>query len=152
MKEIIEKINSRHMNAYLVKDRAAALKKALELIPNGSIVGFGGSVTLQEVGLFDNLDNSNLLDKTDVDFHYKCLVSDVYLSSANAITTDGKIVNVDGRSNRVAALSFGPKKVIIIVGKNKIVDRFLHLMNRPREYIQLHRYEFFIFIHNYISN
>ena len=122
MKELIEKINKRNMGAYLVKDKEEALKKAIELIPEGSTVGFGGSVTLKEIGIFDNLADCNLLNKEDNDFHYQCLTADIYLSSANAITEDGKIVNVDGRSNRVAAISFGPKKVIIIAGKNKIVE------------------------------
>lgn len=121
MEKIISALKSRNMNGYFVKSKEEALDKALSFIPDNSTVGFGGSVTLQEIGIFDNLENSNLLDKTDPEFHYKCLSADVYLSSTNALTEEGKIVNVDGRSNRVAALSFGPKKVIIIVGKNKIV-------------------------------
>ena len=132
MNELIQNIKSRKMNAYLVKDRKEALDKALELIPLGSTVGFGGSVTIQEVGIFDNLENCNLLDKTNEDFHYRCLTSDVYLSSANAIINDGRIVNVDGRSNRVAAISFGPKKVIIIIGKNKIVSDYNMALERVR--------------------
>ena len=120
MEKIIQALKSRNMNGYLVKDKEEALKKTLELIGDASIIGFGGSVTLQEIGIFDNLD-SKLLDKTDTEFHYKCLSADVFLSSTNALTEEGKIVNVDGRSNRVAAITFGPKKVIIITGKNKIV-------------------------------
>ncbi len=120
MEQLIKSLKSRNMNGYFVKDKEEALKKALELIEDAQLVGFGGSVTLQEIGIFDNL-GSKLLDKTDPEFHYKCLSADVFLSSTNALTEEGKIVNVDGRSNRVAALSFGPKKVIIIAGKNKIV-------------------------------
>ena len=121
MNNIVEKINSRNMNAYLVKDKDEALTKVINLVGDASTVGFGGSVTLKEIGVLDKLTNK-IIDKTDSKFHYKCLLADVFLSSTNALTEDGKIINVDGRSNRVAALSFGPKKVIIIVGKNKIVS------------------------------
>lgn len=120
MEKIIQSLKSRKMSGYFVSNKEEALKKVLELIGDASTVGFGGSVTLKEIGIFDNLGNK-LLDKTDPEFYYKCLSADIYLSSANALTEDGKIVNVDGRGNRVAALSFGPKKVIIIAGKNKLV-------------------------------
>ena len=120
MEKIIPYLKSRNMSGYFVSNKEEAKEKALELIGDAQSIGFGGSVTLQEIGIFDQLE-SKLLDKSEPEFHYRCLLSDVFLSSTNAITEDGKIVNVDGRSNRVAALSFGPKKVIIIAGKNKIV-------------------------------
>ena len=133
MEGLKKSIEQRKMHAYIVSDKAEALQKVKDLIFDNSIVGFGGSVTLQEIGIFNNLPNSHILDKTNKEFHYKCLHSDVYLTSANAVTIDGKIVNVDGRSNRVAAISFGPKKVIIVVGKNKIVDDLESALNRVRD-------------------
>ncbi len=118
--ELIRKLKSRNINVHRVRNRDEAIATIIEMIPSGSKIGYGGSVTLEEIGVFDKL-KDQLLDKGDKDFYHQCLLAEWYLSGANAITKDGKIVNVDGRSNRVAAISFGPKKVIIVAGKNKLV-------------------------------
>lgn len=127
---LISNLRKRNMNGYFVSNRDDAVEKALELIPKNSTIGFGGSVTLEQIGILDKLrTNANmiLLDRTilkdpnDISKLYlEMFSSDVFLSSSNAITMDGQLVNVDGRGNRVAMITFGPKKVIIIAGKNKI--------------------------------
>jgi YkgG family uncharacterized protein len=132
MKELIPALKSRNIEGYLVENKEQALDKALSLIPEGSTIGYGGSVTLGEIGIFDKLSGCTVFDKKDPEFHQKSLLSDVFLSSTNALTEEGKIVNVDGRSNRVAAITFGPKKVIIVVGKNKIVKNVDSALDRIR--------------------
>jgi hypothetical protein len=125
MQELIDGLKKRNMNGYFVSSKDEALNKALELIPENSSVGFGGSVTLEQIGILDVLrerkdvellDRTRLKDSKQLYQLYREMFScDVFLSSSNAITEKGQIVNVDGRGNRVAAITFGPKKVIIIV-------------------------------------
>ena len=108
---------------------AEAKELALRLIPQGASVGFGGSVTLRDMGLYEALQSAghavhwhwkNDEPKPDVFVH--AAGSDVYLTSANAITADGCLVNIDGTGNRVGAMIAGPKEVIVIAGRNKLVD------------------------------
>jgi hypothetical protein len=131
MQEIIKSLKERSINGYFVSNKDEALKEALALIPSGSKVGFGGSVTLEQIGILDILrkqNNIKLLDRTKVSQEEKVKLytdmfsADIFLSGSNALTKDGKIINVDGIGNRVAAITYGPRKVIIIVGKNKIVE------------------------------
>lgn len=128
---MIEDLRKRNVNGYMVSDIEEAREKVMNLINKGDSVGFGGSATLEETGILDILrirEDIDLLDRNKVDGEekeklYRDIFScDVYLSGTNAITKDGKLINVDGRGNRVAAITYGPKKVIIIVGKNKIVS------------------------------
>ena len=131
MEELIAKLRKRGITGYFVSNKGEAKKKALELIPPNSTIGFGGSVTLEETGILDDLKinpDMKLFDKSKCSspedlrqLYVSMLSSDVYLSGTNAITEKGQIVNVDGRGNRVSALIYGPKKVIIVAGKNKIV-------------------------------
>jgi len=128
---LIKNLKKRNMNGYYVSDRKQAVRKALELIPENSKVGFGGSVTLEQIGILDKLrtdDTIMLLDRTKLNdpeeirqLYLKMFSSDIFLSSSNAVTINGQLVNVDGRGNRVAMITFGPKKIIIIAGKNKLV-------------------------------
>ena len=143
MQELVDSLNKRNMDGYFVADRDEAVKKALELIPQNSSVGFGGSVTLEQIGILDVLrerKDIELLDRTKLndpkqlhELYRKIFSCDVFLSSSNAITEKGQIVNVDGRGNRVAAITFGPKKVIIIVGKNKITSDLDAAVERIRK-------------------
>lgn len=143
MQELINGLNKRNIEGYFVSNKDEALKKALELIPENSSVGFGGSVTLEQMGILDVLrerKDIELLDRTLVkdskqlyELYARMFSCDVFLSSANAITEKGQIVNVDGRGNRVAAITFGPKKVIIIVGKNKITGDLDAAVERIRK-------------------
>jgi L-lactate utilization protein LutB len=105
--------------------------KVRELLKPGDVIGTGGSVTLDETGVMDLLRSGdyNFLDRyeeglTSEDIrkiYVDCFNADVYLASANAVTMNGELYNVDGRSNRVAAICYGPKSVIIVAGVNKIV-------------------------------
>lgn len=143
MKEVITALEKRNMNGYFVAGKEEALNKALELIPSGSSVGFGGSVTLEQVGILDKLrqrQDITLLDRTKIkdpeekhQLYLKMLTCDIFLSSANAITESGKIINVDGIGNRVGAITFGPKKVIIIAGKNKITKDYNSAIERIKK-------------------
>jgi len=109
-----------------------ALKKALCMISKEAKVGISGTVTIREIGLVDALEKQG--NSIYTDWHHGLEVeeklrirragmnSDVYLTSSNAITLNGQLVNIDGTGNRVSAMIFGPKKIIIIAGANKIVD------------------------------
>ena len=102
---------------------------ALRMIPEGASVGFGGSVTLRDMGLYDEVKKTGRLphwhwknDEPKPEVFALAASSDVYLTSTNAITADGCLVNIDGTGNRVGAMIAGPKEVIVIAGANKLVD------------------------------
>lgn len=126
----IDNLKKRRFNVIFAESKEAAKKMIIELIPKNSTIGFGGSITLEEIGILDYYRNSidyDLLDRTATispdeksRIAHECLDADFFLSGANGITEDGKIVNIDYRGNRVAAILFGPDKVIIVAGKNKI--------------------------------
>ena len=115
----------------LASDKNEALKEALQLIPEKAEVGIGGSVTVRELDLVSELSKrgNNVLEtwskkvtpEEDMAIRKGHLTCDVFITSSNAITEDGKLVNIDGMGNRVASMIFGPKKVIVIAGINKIV-------------------------------
>lgn len=108
-----------------------AINKVLELIPVNAKVGVGGSVTIRELGLVDALTRRgnrvvhhwlpDIPIRDRLPFMIEAHNSDVFLCSSNAVTEDGKLVNVDSIGNRVASMIFGPEKVIVIAGKNKMV-------------------------------
>jgi L-lactate utilization protein LutC len=140
MQKPIDALKRRNITGYFVSNRDEALNKAIELIPENSSVGFGGSVTLEQIGILDVLrkrKDIELLDRTQLkdskqlyELYIKMFSCDVFLSSSNAITEEGQIANVDGRGNRVAMITFGPKKVVIIVGKNKITKNLEAAIDR----------------------
>jgi hypothetical protein len=143
MQELIDALKRRNINGYFVPNKEGALNKAIELIPENSSVGFGGSVTLEQIGILDVLrkrKDIELLDRTQLkdskqlyELYVKMFSCDVFLSSSNAITEEGQIANVDGRGNRVAMITFGPRKVIIIIGKNKITKNLDAAIHRIKE-------------------
>lgn len=127
---IIKNMEKRQIEGYYCPDKESALKKALELIPKGSSIGFGGSVTLSETGLMDAIQNGNYkvinreLAKTAEEqrkIYGEICCSDFFLMGTNAITLDGELINIDGRGNRVAFLCYGPENVLILAGMNKVV-------------------------------
>ena len=137
--KVIEGLKSRNMTGYYAKDKDEANRIALELIPKGSSITMGGCMSAHETGLFDIVKGSgdyNFIDRyEEEDFEAamrKAYNADVYLASANAITEDGVMVNIDGNSNRVSAIAYGPKKVIFIVGMNKVCDDVDGAMKRAR--------------------
>lgn len=123
---VIKGLKSRNMSGYYASSREEALRIALELIPEGSSVTMGGAMSAHEIGLVDALKNGNyhFIDRDAYEDKRAAMLAaydaDVFLSSANAITSDGVMVNIDGNSNRVSAIAQGPKKVIFIVGMNKV--------------------------------
>jgi L-lactate utilization protein LutC len=127
--EKIELVNAnllkRGFKSCIVANAEQAKQKALSIIGKGS-VGFGGSVTINEIGLYDALiANGNEVFwhwKGGSDMRKKAMFANYYVCSANALTEDGCPVLIDGSGNRVAALSFGPDNAVLIIGKNKIVD------------------------------
>lgn len=138
---IIKALESRNHEAYYADSAEAALAKALELIPEGSSIGWGGSMTTEAIGLNNAIKNGNYkaLDRdavTDMDERNAIMrshnVADYFLTSCNAMSEDGVMVNIDGVGNRVACLAYGPAYVIMVVGMNKIVKTFDDAMSRAK--------------------
>jgi hypothetical protein len=134
----IKNFEKRHLNAQYVSTGPEAVSKILELIPKGAIVGAADSETLEQIGVFPalrqrgknkiirpllrNADGHLVKGHESIDkMMRKVLLADVFICGTNAITLDGKVVNIDGGGNRVAPMIFGPEKVIVVVGANKIV-------------------------------
>lgn len=124
-KPILEK---KGFEVYIAEDEKQVLEHVERLIPTGSTVSSGGSVTLVETGVLDLLRSGkyNFLDRYNAPnrraIELEAFKADYYLCSANAITMDGELVFMDGGGNRVAAVTYGPKNVIVIVSANKIVE------------------------------
>ena len=136
-KNVIKGLESRNMSGYYAADREEAVKKALELIPEGSSVAMGGCTTAHEIGLINvleegNYDYINRAKMTPRESLMAAYDADVFLSSANAITSDGIMVNIDGNSNRVSCIAQGPRKVVFIVGMNKVCSDLDSAMKRAR--------------------
>lgn len=138
---IIKGLKSRNMEGYYAETREEALSKALELMPAGSSIGWGGSMSIQEIGLKDAVCSGDYktynrdvckdpAQKRQVEL--ATYDSDFYITSTNAITEDGVMVNIDGNANRVSAIAYGPKNVIMIVGMNKTVKSVDDALSRAR--------------------
>ena len=136
--KVIKGLESRNMSGYYASDREEAKKIALSLIPEGSLVTMGGGQSVWDIGLPQALKegNYNFLDRNLVEDKRAAMLAaydaDVFLASANAITEDGVMVNIDGNANRVSALAFGPKKLVLIVGMNKVCPDVDAAMKRAR--------------------
>ena len=136
--KVIKGLVSRNMSGYYAEDRETALQKALELIPEGSSVTMGGGVSVAEIGLVKALKEGsyNFIDRADFEdkraAYLMAYDADVFLASCNAITEDGVLVNIDGNANRVSAIAHGPKKVVMIVGMNKVCSDVDGAMKRAR--------------------
>ena len=136
--KVIKGLESRNMCGYYAASKEEALKIALDLIPEGSSVTMGGCMSAHEIGLVDAVKNGNytFIDRNAYDDPRQALLdgyaADVFLSSANAITNDGVLVNIDGNANRVSYIAQGPKKVVMIVGLNKVCDDVDGAMKRAR--------------------
>ncbi len=136
----VKNLKARFFDAYYCENGEEALKTALSLIKEGETVTWGGTVTVSEIGLAEKIQNGNynFLDRTHitpenkVDFYRKALCSDTYIMSANAISSTGELVNIDGHGNRVAALCYGPTQIIVIVGINKVTPDLESAIKRAR--------------------
>lgn len=134
---VIKGLKSRNMSGYYAADKEEAVKLAMELIPEGSSIAMGGCMSAQEIGLIQVLEdgNYNYIDRAKLAPREGLLAAcdaDIFLSSANAITNDGIMVNIDGNANRVSCIAQGPKKVVFIVGMNKVCSDLDEAMKRAR--------------------
>jgi len=139
----VESLKNRGYEAYYHPSREPARAGILESIPLDATIGFGGSMTLMEIGVLEALEaRGNVLitgineplgpERTES--RRRAMLSDVFLTGINALTTDGLIVNLDNSGNRVASMVFGPKRVIMVTGVNKIVDSLEHAVARVRNH------------------
>lgn len=134
---VIKGLQSRNMSGYYAKNKEEALKTALELIPKGSSISMGGCMSAQEIGLVSALKESDyhFIDRSKMEPREALLAAydaDIFLASANAMTDDGILVNIDGNANRVSCIAQGPKKLIFIVSMNKICSDLDSAMKRAR--------------------
>lgn len=141
-KNIIKNLEKRHMKGYYCHSPQEVLSLLSTLIPSGTSVSWGGTMTLKELGVVTSLKSRNditILDRSlaksqeEIDTIYRQVFSsDTYLMSSNAITIDGQLLNIDGTGNRVAALIFGPKQVVVIAGMNKVCRNLEEAMSRVK--------------------
>jgi L-lactate utilization protein LutB len=135
---IIKSLKTRNMDGYYAHDKEEALKIALELIPEGSNVTMGGGMSAHEIGLVKALMEGNykFIDRNQYADKREAMLlaydADVFLSGTNAMTEDGVLVNIDGNANRVSAIAQGPRKVVFIVGMNKVCKDVDGAMKRAR--------------------
>ena len=138
---IIKNMAKRNMEGYYCATSAEAVEKALSLIPEGSSVTWGGSMSIIECGLMDAVKTGKYeiidrdLAKTPQEvreMYAKQVMADYYLMSTNALTMNGELVNIDGRANRVSCLCWGPQNVIIIAGMNKVATDVEDAIKRAR--------------------
>lgn len=131
IKELMKVLKARGFNPIYAENAEDAKNKAMELIPEGSTIAVGGSVTLMETGILDEIrsdkykfiDRYNAVDYEDMlDKYRQGYYADFLVSSTNAVTMEGQLVNIDCTGNRTSQIVFGPKKVIIVAGVNKIVE------------------------------
>ena len=136
--KVIKGLESRNMKGFYAHSKGEALQIALGLIPDGSSVTMGGSVSAREIGLVDTLKvgNYSFIDRDLANDKRAAALAaydvDVFLASCNAMTEDGILVNIDGNANRVSAIAYGPRKVIFIVGMNKVCKDVDSAMKRAR--------------------
>ena len=138
---LVKNLQSRHFEAYYCASKEEALAKALELIPEGASVGWGGAQTCEQIGLMQALHAGNYrpmdrsLAKTPEERERlvrEMFSADVFLTGANGLSLDGQMVNIDGTGNRVAAIVYGPETILVVAGMNKVEDTLDAAMNRAR--------------------
>lgn len=138
---LVKNLKDRHFDAWYCDSKEEALKKALEQIPTGASVSWGGAMSAQQIGLQDAVRRGNyqLLDpslcatKEEKAALYKqALTCDVFITGANALSLTGQMVNIDGTGNRLAAINYGPDTVLVIAGMNKVEDTLEAAIARAR--------------------
>lgn len=139
--KMIKHLNGRHYDAYYCNNTEELLAKVKELIPEGSSISWGGSASIRDTGVTTLLKNGNyqVFDRDDVNtnedkvrIYRQAFECDWYLGSVNAISEDGVIVNIDGNGNRVAAMTWGPTHVLLVVGMNKVCQDVDAAIKRAR--------------------
>ena len=140
-KMLVKNLQSRHFDAVYCATKEEALKAALQWIPEGATVGWGGAMSAQQIGLIEAVKNGSYeaLDRDACTtpearegMMHKHLTADVFLTGANGMSLDGQMVNIDGTGNRVAAIIYGPKRVLVVAGMNKVTDSLEDAVKRAR--------------------
>ena len=139
---VLEELKKRSMEGYYCRTAQEAADLVSSLIADGETVTFGGSMTIGETGILDALKKRTdltILDRGEAKspeevqkIYRRAFSCDTYLMSSNAITRDGQLVNIDGNGNRVAALCFGPKQVLVIAGMNKVSETLEEAVSRAK--------------------
>ena len=141
--KIVENLKKRHFEAYYVSSKEEAVSKVLELIPSDHSVSWGGTMTMDQLNLRTLLAEKKytLIDRDTAkspeertELMHQALLCGTFIMSTNAITEDGQLFNIDGMGNRVAALCYGPKNVIVIAGMNKVVKTVEDAYSRARNF------------------
>lgn len=140
--QMIKCLNRRNMEAFYCPTAEDAVRKVSELVEDGNTVTWGGSMTIRDLGIPEMLRGRGTLEVLDRDLlekpeevrelYLRSFSADVYLTSANAISEDGVIVNIDGNGNRVAAITWGPRKVVFVIGMNKVAQTVEAALTRAR--------------------
>ena len=138
---LVKNLKSRHFDAYYCESKEDALAQAMELIPKGASVAWGGALSADQIGLTESVRNGDycVIDRSQAktpeeqkEIVKNWLFSDVFLTGANALSLDGQMVSIDGTGNRVAAICYGPDTVLVIAGMNKVEDTLDAAINRAR--------------------
>lgn len=141
--QLVKALKTRHFDAYYCSTKQAAAQQVISLIPRTDIVSWGGSATMEALGIIQRvkmegwkvIDRDSAQNKEErFELMRQALLCDTFLAGTNAITEDGELINVDGNGNRVAAVTFGPKSVIIACGMNKVVKDIPAALSRARNY------------------
>ena len=138
---LVKNLKSRHFDAYYCESKEDALAKAMELIPKGASVAWGGALSADQISLTEAVSNGDycVIDRTQAktpeeqkEIVKNWLFSDVFLTGANALSLDGQMVSIDGTGNRVAAICYGPGMVLVVAGMNKVEDTLDDAIRRAR--------------------
>ena len=139
--KVVKNLQARHFDAYFCETADEALEKAIELIDKNGTVAWGGTMTATEIGLLDRLKNDgyNCIDRNSakteeerIELMQKAVFSDTFIMSSNAVSYDGQLVNIDGFGNRVCAMIYGAKSVVMVVGMNKVMPTLEDAITRAR--------------------
>ena len=139
--QLVEVLKKHHFDAWYCENKETALQKALDLIGKEETIGWGGAMSAHEIGLIETLNQQGyrtfdrakcLTAEEQVECMRNCMLADVFLTGANAISMTGEMVNIDGTGNRVAAITYGPKRVLVIAGMNKVVATLQDAVVRAR--------------------
>ena len=138
---LVKNLQSRRFEAYYCDTKEEALAKALALIPKGASVGWGGALSAQQIGLMEAVSSPDYraIDRDKAkspeareQAMRDCFSADFFLTGANGLSLDGQMVNIDGSGNRVGAIIYGPKNVLVIAGMNKVMDTVEDALHRAR--------------------
>ena len=139
--QVVKALEKRHFEAYYVSTAAEAVEKVVELIPKEHTVSWGGTATVDALGIKQRLAQEGiaLIDRDTAqtpqerqEMLKKALTCGTFLMSSNAISKDGQLVNIDGNGNRVAAMCFGPRQVVVVAGMNKVLGTLDYAVARAR--------------------